>query len=46
MKISLQNALREARENEATYISDLKKSKAAVTEEDRQMVCIHTSHRQ
>ncbi|DBA03484.1 TPA: hypothetical protein N0F65_002892 [Lagenidium giganteum] len=38
MKASLEKLLSEARDNEAAYIADLKKSKAALSEEDRQML--------
>lgn len=38
MKASLQTALAEARDNEAAFIADLKKTKAPISAEDRQMV--------
>lgn len=38
MKESVQKLLVEARENEAAYLADIKKSKNPLTVEDRQMV--------
>lgn len=38
MKASLEKLLNEARENEAAFLADLKKTRAPVSEEDRQMV--------
>lgn len=38
MKASLEKLLTEARENEAAFIADLKKTRAPVSDEDKQMV--------
>jgi hypothetical protein len=37
---SIEKLLAEARENEAAFLADLKKSRKPMTEEDRQMVSL------